>query len=200
MQSVLVVDEPARAAALLHPLRLAVLRELEQPSTCPEVAARLGETAQKVWYHVKRLERAGAVRRVASRRIGGIDEGRYQRAATDVWTSPRLLDDALHRRTEKRRTARRFLVDLAASLVEDAGALAASDEAGPTLAAEASVRLPRDAARRKAFLDDVRATLQALVERHAATAADEESDAFRMVLAVHPGRAAPRRRSAGGRR
>ncbi|WP_344839945.1 winged helix-turn-helix domain-containing protein [Nonomuraea dietziae] len=36
-----------------------MLRQLAEPRTCTEVGGRLGQTAQRVYYHVKKLVEAG---------------------------------------------------------------------------------------------------------------------------------------------
>ena len=59
MQDVLFVEETEQAGALFHPLRVEVLKRLAEPRACPEIAAELSETTQKIYYHVKILEKAG---------------------------------------------------------------------------------------------------------------------------------------------
>jgi DNA-binding transcriptional ArsR family regulator len=46
---------------LLKPIRLEILKRLDEPRTCPELADYFDETPQKVYYHVKALEHAGLV-------------------------------------------------------------------------------------------------------------------------------------------
>ncbi|MFN8541898.1 MAG: helix-turn-helix domain-containing protein [Thermomicrobiales bacterium] len=43
MQEVLYIEAVDQTAALLKPLRLAVLKRLDQPRSCPELADTLGE-------------------------------------------------------------------------------------------------------------------------------------------------------------
>jgi len=61
MQDVLYVEVAVQAGALLHPLRIEVLKKLAEPRSCPELAKELGETSQKIYYHVKILESAGLI-------------------------------------------------------------------------------------------------------------------------------------------
>src|SRR5690348_5900289 len=79
------------ANALLQPARLDVLRQLAEPRSCPQVAAALGLTTSRVHYHVKVLEKAGLVERVAERRVRAVVEGVYQAAARSYWLSAGLV-------------------------------------------------------------------------------------------------------------
>lgn len=88
MREVLYLEQIEQAEALLKPQRVEVLRQLAEPRTCTEVAARLEQTPQRVYYHVKQLVAAGLVDRVSERRVRGITEGIYQAAARSYWLSP----------------------------------------------------------------------------------------------------------------
>jgi len=87
MQDTLLLDRIDQANALLQPARLDVLRQLAEPRSCPQVAAALGLTTSRVHYHVKVLEKAGLVERVAERRVRAVVEGVYQAAARSYWLS-----------------------------------------------------------------------------------------------------------------
>src|SRR3954470_13009836 len=91
MRDVLYLDRIEQAEALLKPQRIEVLRELAEPRSCTEVAAALGQTPQRVYYHVKRLAEAGLVHQVTERKVRGIHEGVYQALARSYWLSPRLV-------------------------------------------------------------------------------------------------------------
>ena len=91
MQDTLLLDRIDQANALLQPARLDVLRQLAEPRSCPQVAAALGLTTSRVHYHVKVLEKAGLVERVAERRVRAVVEGVYQAAARSYWLSAGLV-------------------------------------------------------------------------------------------------------------
>jgi DNA-binding MarR family transcriptional regulator len=55
MRDLLFLERVEQAETLLKPQRIEVLRQLAEPRSCPEVAARLDQTQQRVYYHVKRL-------------------------------------------------------------------------------------------------------------------------------------------------
>src|SRR5688500_16736396 len=91
VQDVLYIDEIEQAAVLLKPVRLNVLKGMAEETTCTALAERLGSTPQKIHYHVKALEQAGVVERVAERKVRGIHEGIYRATARSYWLSPRLV-------------------------------------------------------------------------------------------------------------
>jgi predicted transcriptional regulator len=91
MQDVLYIEEVDQAATLLNPLRLDLLKRMAEPRSCPELAEFVGQSPQKVYYHVKALERAGLVNKVGERRIRGMVEGRYQAKGRSYWLSPNLV-------------------------------------------------------------------------------------------------------------
>src|SRR5262249_52024198 len=91
MREVLYLEQVEQAEALLKPQRIDVLRQLAEPRSCSEVAARLDQTPQRVYYHVKRLVEAGLATQVSERRVRGIVEGIYQASAQSYWLSPRLV-------------------------------------------------------------------------------------------------------------
>ena len=91
MRDVVYLDQIEQAEALLKPQRIEVLRQLAEPRSCTEVAAKLDQTPQRVYYHVKRLVDASLVSQVRERRVRGIHEGIYQATGRAYWLSPRLV-------------------------------------------------------------------------------------------------------------
>src|SRR2546428_9061128 len=87
----MLVETTEQASAVLNPLRLELLRRADEPRTCSEFAQALGETPQKIYYHVKVLERAGALEKVEERRVRAIQEGYYQATARSYWLAPSLV-------------------------------------------------------------------------------------------------------------
>jgi DNA-binding transcriptional ArsR family regulator len=140
MREVLYIDDVERAGLLLKPLRIELLRLMTEPRTCPELGQRLGETPQKIYYHVKVLEHAGLVEKVAERRVGGIMEGLYQAVARSYWLSPKLVG-----------------------------------------------QIGEDGARRTAFLEELRSSVQALAEKYGALSGEErDPQNFRLMIACYP--------------
>src|SRR5215207_8515105 len=77
----------------LAPLRRAVLEALQEPGSATEVAARLGETRQRVNYHVRELERAGLVELVEERARRGCTERVVRATASAVVVEPIVIGE-----------------------------------------------------------------------------------------------------------
>src|SRR5439155_3947911 len=157
MQELLSIDDVEHAAALMKPVRLDVLRRMAEETTCTEVAALLGTTPQKIHYHVKALENAGLVEKVAERKVRGILEGIYRAKARAYWLSPRLVGQLGGPRRSADQASLGYLIQLAEEVQDDVATLAVmqgDEEHVPSLGLSAQVVL-RDAAERAAFLRDV---------------------------------------------
>ena len=85
------VDTPARASALLSPLRLRLLRMAQAPASATELARRLRLPRQRVNYHVRELARAGFLRPAGRRRKRNWVEQRYVATARSYVFSPAIL-------------------------------------------------------------------------------------------------------------
>lgn len=195
MQEVLYIEAVDQAAALLKPLRLAVLKRLDAPRSCPELAEALGEPTQKLYYHVKVLEKVGLVAKIGERRVGGIMEGVYQAAARSYWLSPALVGQIGGPRRARDGLSREFLLSLAEQLQGEV-ALLARDESrlqAPTLGLSAQIEL-RDGGERAAFMAELQSTLQALATKYGATgdaSGSTDRATFRLLVACYPAIPAP---------
>jgi DNA-binding transcriptional ArsR family regulator len=85
------VSEVDRAAIVLHPIRLAILRHAGQPTSATELGLRLGLARQKVHYHLRRLARSGFVKRAGRHRRRNMIEQRYVISARGFLLAPSLL-------------------------------------------------------------------------------------------------------------
>ncbi|MCH7527740.1 MAG: helix-turn-helix transcriptional regulator, partial [Planctomycetes bacterium] len=63
-----IVDAGRRAATMLHPLRLRLLQNLQEPDSSSGLARRLDLPRQKVNYHLRALEKEDLVEFVEERR------------------------------------------------------------------------------------------------------------------------------------
>jgi DNA-binding transcriptional ArsR family regulator len=186
MHDVLLIDVVERAGALLHPLRIEVLKQLTEPRSCPEIAKALGETPQKVYYHVKTLEAAELVEKVEERRVRGIMEGIYRARAKSYWLSPALVGKLGGPARARDHESLGFLLNLAEEIQADLGRLGektVAEESVPTLGLSMAIDLPSGAERSR-FLADVRKAFQELASKYAATA--EESEPYRVSLLCYP--------------
>jgi DNA-binding transcriptional ArsR family regulator len=180
MREVLYLERIEQAEALLKPRRVDLLRRMAEERSCTELAAELGETPQRVYYHVKKLEAAGLVERVRERRVRGIAEGIYRARARAYWLSPRLVGELGGPRSARDAFSLGFLLDLAEQLAGDVAELAQRGTETPSLGLAGEVMLAPD--RRDAFLRDVQSTFEALLERHGGG----EGEPFALALACYP--------------
>ncbi len=86
-----VIQDAARASAILHPLRLRIVEALRQPDSATGIARRLRLPRQRVNYHVRELARAGYLRRAGQRRVRSMIERRYVATARAYALAPGLL-------------------------------------------------------------------------------------------------------------
>jgi DNA-binding transcriptional ArsR family regulator len=188
VQDLLSIEDVEQAAVLLKPARLEVLRRMAEEITCTELAALVGSTPQKVHYHVKALEGAGLVEKVAERKVRGILEGIYRARARSYWLSPRLVGQLGGARASADQASLGYLIQLAEEVQEDVAAVAeraaADGEPAPSLGLSAQIVL-RDAADRAAFMRDVQHTFQQLAERYGARST-KKATTYRIALACYP--------------
>lgn len=128
--TVRIIDDLDTLRLLTQPLRLRIveaLRSAPGPLTVKELAAALGTTQTKLYYHVNLLEGANLIRVAATRLVSGIVEKRYAATTYRLSVDRALLsreasgDDGLEvllsiildqARTEIRRSVAAGLIDL----------------------------------------------------------------------------------------
>jgi DNA-binding transcriptional ArsR family regulator len=180
---------PAQARALLQPLRVELLRLLAEPRGIRELGEALGETPQKVHYHIKALEAAELVRRVSRRRVRALTESIYQAVAESFAPGPELLAMLGGGGKARDSLSKGYMLSLAEELLADAAKLALSQQGEgrehPTLSISAQVVLG-DPGRRTAFLRELQAALQAIAEKYGAADAVASGETYRLVLACYP--------------
>jgi len=186
MRDVLYLERIEQAETLLKPQRVEVLRQLAEPCTCTEVGARLGQSPQRVYYHVKRLVDAGLVTQVSERKVRGIHEGIYQASARSYWMSPGLVGRLGLRRAQDELSLG-HLLDLVEEVQADIAGLDRAAPELPSIGVSGEVRVPPE--RRQEFLDDLRSALQDLFTRYGGA----EGDAFKLAVACYPAAPSPER-------
>jgi DNA-binding transcriptional ArsR family regulator len=179
VREVAYLDRIEQAEVLLKPQRIDVLRQLAEPCSCTEVAGRLDQTPQRVYYHVKRLVEAGLVTQVAERRVRGIAEGIYQASARSYWFSPRVVG-RIGLRRERDELSLGYLLDLMEEVQADVAALDRTRPELPSIGVSGEIRVPPE--QRQEFLDDLKTTLQDLFTRYGGA----EGDAFKLAVACYP--------------
>jgi DNA-binding transcriptional ArsR family regulator len=179
MRDVVYLEQIEQAEALLKPQRIEVLRQLAEPRTCTEVAGLLGQTPQRVYYHVKRLVDAGLVELVSERKVRGIHEGIYQASARSYWLSPRLVG-RIGLRKARDELSLGYLLDLMEEVQADVAALDRTAPELPSIGVSGEIRVPPQ--HRQEFLDDLQTMLQDLFTRYGGA----EGDAFKLAVACYP--------------
>ena len=179
MRDVLYLDQIEQAETLLKPQRIDVLRQLAEPRSCTEVATRLDQTPQRVYYHVKRLVEAGLVTQVSERKVRGIHEGIYQASARSYWLSPRLVG-RIGLRHEQDELSLGYLLDLMEEVQADVAALDRTTPELPSIGVSGEIRVRPE--QRQQFLDDLKTTLQNLFARYGGA----EGDTFKLAVACYP--------------
>lgn len=188
MQDVLFVEESGQAGAIFHPLRLDVLRRLSEPRSCPDLAKELAESTQKIYYHVKILERAGLVDKVEERRVRGIMEGLYRARARSYWLSPQLVGRVGGEGRARDQMSLGFLLTLAEEIQSDVAHLGESaDKETPSLGLSAQIQLEDNNAR-VAFLTELQDIFQGLARKYGkqASSTDAEGQSFKLSLVCYP--------------
>lgn len=183
-----VIDEPTVAAAVLDPMRSRVLAALASPGSATTVAAVLGESRQKVNYHLRALEEHGLVHLVEERPRRGLTERVMVASAGSYALSPEVLGESAADPDRTDRLSTRYLIALAARMVREVAGLARrAEQAGKplaTLAIDTEIRFA-SADDRAAFTEELGTCITSLVASyHDATAPGGRW--HRLVVAAHP--------------
>lgn len=181
-----VVSSIAAVQTLLHPLRLRILEALRAPASAAAVARQIGETRQKVNYHLKELEAAGLAHAVGERRAGNLVELLFEATARSFVVSPRTaLGDEGRVDALRHQAALEQLVSVGDRLQHDAVVLldrAAFDgDEIASMAIEVDVRFASEP-ERASFLREYVDAVQQLCSRYGSRAGEP----YRVVIAAHP--------------
>lgn len=185
MQDVLYIDDLERAGALLKPLRVQLLRLLSEPHSLAELSERVGQTPQKLHYHVKTLEGAGLVRQVDARRVNARVEAVYQATARSYWLAPQIVGLAGGQQRASDDLSLGFLLGLAEEMHTQLGKLGQTAllQDVPSLGLDLHVHLPAE--RREAFASEVQDMFQTIARKYGIQD-DTQGETFRVILACYP--------------
>lgn len=190
LESLQVVEDPARAAAILDPLRRRLVSSLvEAPDSATGLARRLGESRQRLNYHLRELEKSGFLELVEERRKGNCVERILRATARHYLIDPRVLGElSADAERVQDRFSSAYLIALAARAIRELAPLRErARKAGKRLATfslDTEVRLARPA-----DLEVFTAELAGAVARVVARHHDEEAPqgrGFRVVLGAYP--------------
>ncbi len=196
MLDVAVLDDAATAAVALDPLRARILDVLDEPGSATSIAAELGESRQKINYHLRELERHGLVALHEERPRRGLTERIMRATARTYVVSPDVFGERAAAPERTDRLSSRYLVALGARLVQEVSALArGADRAGTplaTLAIDTEIRFA-SAAERAAFTAELTNAVGDLAARYHDESAPR-GRRHRLVVAAHPTPRTPRRK------
>jgi DNA-binding transcriptional ArsR family regulator len=189
------VSDLASAAAVLHPVRLAILRHAGEPISATELGLRLSLPRQQVNYHLRRLARAGFVKRAGRRRRRNMVEQRYVIGARGLLLDPALLGavSADWRRIEDAGSAAYLLalgVQVQSDLLRLGPAAVSTAERPAVLSFKSQFRFETEQ-RREAFADALRQAIVEVIARYTTPYARPDGSPgrgapFRMVLGCYP--------------
>lgn len=191
MLNICYIRDVDQAAALFQPLRIQLLKLMAEPKTCHDMAAVVGESPQKVYYHVKILEKAGLVDKVNEQRVRGIMQGIYQAAARSYWLSPQMVGRLGGQKRVQDQMSLGYLLSLAEALQEDVASLGQNDEGEdvPSLGLSAQIEL-RNENERAAFANDVQTMFQELAQKYGRQSENSEqataTPLYQLMLACYP--------------
>lgn len=183
-----VLDDDARVAAILSPLRRRMLGHLqEEADSATGLARKLELPRQRVNYHLRELERAGFVELHEERQRRGCVERALRPTARAYLISSSLLGElAADPETIRDRFSSSYLVAVASRIVREVTELQrGAERAGkrlPTLTLQADVRF-KSAADRAAFAEELAAAVAELAAKYHH---DDTGRAYRFVVAGHP--------------
>lgn len=164
-----VIDDPRAVIAALDPVRTEILRALAEPGSATTLAHELGLSRQKANYHLRALEAHGLVELVEERPRRGLTERVVQASARAYLVAPGIVDEQAVDPTTIDRLSSRYLIALAARLVNEVVDLARragrADKALPTLAIDVDIRFG-SAADRAEFASELAAAVRDLAARY----------------------------------
>ncbi|MFD0698150.1 ArsR/SmtB family transcription factor [Paenibacillus sp. GCM10027628] len=180
------IESPEQATVLLNPLRGEIIAQLMEPASATEVARQLGETAQRINYHLKALEKAGLVQKVGTRQVRNLVEVLFRSIAKTF-----VLAESLSMKPEtvqrlKDQSSLAHLITTSERIKRDAMLLMEQSDANeviPSASLELQVHLA-DEQQRQAFVDEYAAMVQQLVSRYTSTSSEDST--YQVLLTVYP--------------
>ena len=172
-------------AAVASPFRQKLLAELSVPQSAIHVARKLEMSRQRVGYHMRDLESAGAIACVSRQKARGLTEKLYQAQPMAFASAP---DTERARMAEQDRFSWSALVNLIGQTLWDLmGLRRAADAKGKrlaTMAIEAELHFASPA-ERKAFSEDLLDAVEQVIRKHERPET-EETRGFRLILGAYP--------------
>lgn len=166
----------------MSPLRRRLLRALQEPCSAAGLAAKLGESRQRVNYHVRELEKGGLVELVEERPRRGCVERVMRATAKAVVVDPEVIGE-LPTRAQDAFAADTLVAMSARTASEVARMREEADAQGKrlvTFAIEAEVGFARPAEIER-FAEELAEAVAAVAARY-----PRRERSYRVVLGCHP--------------
>lgn len=184
-----VIEDTARAQALLHPARLLLLEQMDEPASATVLARRLDQPRQRVNYHLRELEAHRLIELVEERRKGSVSERVYRRTGRGYAIAGSTLGGiATAPEDHQDRFSTECQIALAARAISELARLRAGAQAEgkrlATLSVDVDVRFA-SAAARNAFGEELTQLIADLVHRYHDDAAPD-GRAFRFYVGAYP--------------
>jgi DNA-binding transcriptional ArsR family regulator len=192
------VVNPEQAVVLLNPLRGQIVSHMRTPVSAAEVGRAMGETPQRINYHLKALEKVGLVRKTGTRQVRNLVEVLYQAIAKTFVLSDALGLEPSAARRMKEDASLSHLIGTSDKLKRDAVKLMEKTEAGETVhsaSLSATVRLAGEEAR-QSFVQEYLEAVRRLTEKYGAAVPEGSSSAaadapaleetYQVLVAVYP--------------
>lgn len=173
-----------RLRGTLSPLRRQLLEELREPASASGLANRLGQSRQRINYHLRELEKSGLVELVEQRQRRGCTERVVRATARAVVVEPGVAGD-LTTATQDRFAVDTLLAAAARTVGEVAAMRERADASGKrlvTFAIEADVSFARPADIER-FADELADQVAELAARYSTPDADRR---YRITVGGHP--------------
>ena len=183
-----VVTDASQLAAALSPLRMRVLREMQEPQSATTLSPRLGLSRQALNYHLRELEREGFLELVEERPRRGCVERLLKVTSRAFVVNPALLgalSDDPHQARDRFSSA--YLLATAAGVIRDVATLTprarAVEQRLATFTMDCEIGFASPAAFR-AFTEELAAQVATLASKY--DQATARSRRFRVVVGSHP--------------
>ena len=186
------ITSAKQASTLLqHPLRLRIMAAARVPVSAAQLARDLGETRQRLNYHVRALARHGLLEPAGQQRKRNMVEQQYVASASGYLLAPALLGDLVSQAGEAHESGSAAqLASLFARAHSDVAAVVdAATQAGLRVRTTALDRALHfeNAQQRAQFADELSAAIEDLIDEYTPDAKTAgASRPFRLVLGLYP--------------
>lgn len=183
-----ILTDTAQLAAALSPVRMRVLKEMQEPQSATTLAPRLGLSRQALNYHLRELEREGFLELTEERPRRGCIERMLKVTSRAFVVNPALLGTLADDPDQARdRFSTAFLLATATRLIRDVALLGHRardvEQRLATFTMDCEIGFASPAAFR-AFSEELASTFVKLAGKYDTSAAT--SRRFRVVVGSHP--------------